>query len=127
MDLRVGTKVRFHEPYRPPQVYGGAPHNIWTGVLRPRAVRRFHHTMGRGVEIGAGKLTWRLARGHSHLTPNSDRSASAAYLLFGAATPQAPAQPSEVLLIAAPLCGVDRVIRAKRHSHRLPLWCAEDT
>jgi hypothetical protein len=69
MDLRVGTKVRFNEPYRPSQVRWGA-----IGVIVDTEERRttfgpaffvrarfgfFYHTMDRGVEIGAGKLTWR--------------------------------------------------------------------
>jgi hypothetical protein len=66
MDLRVGTKIdlmsRTDRPKllgsdRRPRRHGGATHNIWSGAPRPRAVRRFHHTMDRGVEIGAGKLT----------------------------------------------------------------------
>jgi hypothetical protein len=64
----VGTKVRFFDRYKPPQVpcwgchwchrdRGALRTEFWVGLLGPRSLRRLHHAMDRGVAIGAGKLS----------------------------------------------------------------------
>jgi hypothetical protein len=67
MTFIVGTKVRFIEKYRPPQVRWGtigtivdveerpAP-NSGSEYWGPRSLRRLHHALDRGVEGGAGEL-----------------------------------------------------------------------
>jgi hypothetical protein len=63
MDLRVGTKVRFNEPYRPPQVRWGA-----IGVIADTEERRttfgpeFYVRARFGDFITPWIEAWKLAR-----------------------------------------------------------------
>jgi hypothetical protein len=71
MMFLVGTKVRFLDRYKPPQVRWGAAgvildmeerlHTAWAEVLGPRSVRQLHHALDRGVAIGAGELSLGLS------------------------------------------------------------------